>query len=247
MATRDGVDRDRWDRAHAASDSPTLARIRRKTLTAALPEGVEPTTVWPAWPLERLLDELEVGDGDILVDLGCGRGEIGLWIASHGGARLVGVDPSPVGLARGRGRARVAGDGDAGFVQALVQRTGLRSASADAALCVDVMHFVESDRAAALREVARVLQTGRRLVTVGPERTDPTRDLRASGFDVEVREETREWRERVLAYGSALRREVASLRAELGPATADELLSRPQQAVAQMTWHGITAARVRGR
>lgn len=245
MTPGDGVDRDRWDRSHAAGDSPRLQRIRRATVTAALPGDVEPTTVWPAWPLERVLDELDLGAGETLVDLGCGRGEIGLWIASRAGARLVGVDPSPAGLAMASERATRMGAG-ATFVDGVLRRTGLESRSADAVLVVDVMHFLEAERGAALQEIARVLRAQRRLVVVGPERSDPSDDLRRAGFAVEVRAETPEWRERMREYGAALRREGDALRDELGPAMAEELMRRPEQAVAQAAWHGLTAARALG-
>jgi hypothetical protein len=69
------VDRDRWDAAHAAGHSTTLQTLRRTHLWTGLPAGVEPTTVWPAWPLERIADELEVAPGEVLLDMACGRGD----------------------------------------------------------------------------------------------------------------------------------------------------------------------------
>lgn len=211
-------------------------------LTGVLPEGVEPTTVWPALPLDRLMELLEIAPGQTLVDAGCGRGELGLWIAGRAGASLVGVEPSDVGRTIARERATHEGTLDADFVEGVLQRTGLADAIADAVMVVDVLHFVERDRAIAFSEMARILKRGHRLVIVGPERSDPTSDLQAAGFVVEVRDETPGWRNRVLAFGAALRREAEPLRTELGP-LADEIADRVEQAPQDVTWHGVTAAR----
>jgi SAM-dependent methyltransferase len=238
------VDRARWDRSHAAGASPTLARIRRATLTSALPNGVEPTTVWPAWPLDRVVDELEIAAGETLVDLGCGRGEIGLWLAAAAGTRLVGVDPSSVGLQLARELAQSVG-ADAVFVEGVVQSTGLDDGAADAVVITDVLPFLEDDRANAFAEVARLLKPGRRLVVVGPERTDPTDALRTAGLEVEVRAETPGWRDAVTAFGRALADEADQLRDELGD-VADELIARVQSAPRGAAWHGLTAARRTG-
>ena len=235
------VDRARWDRSHAARSSETLARVRRATLTSALPPGVESTTVWPAWPLDRVLSELELAAGETLADLGCGRAEIGLWLAGAAGTRLVGIDPSPVGLDLARDLAANA-EVDVELREGVVQRTGLADGAADAVVITDVMHFVEDDRPAAFGEVARILKPGRRLVVVGPERVDPTADLRAAGFEVEVRTETQGWRESVSAFGAALVAEADQLRVELG-AVADEIIERVQRAPRGAAWHGLTAAR----
>lgn len=217
--------------AHSARDAHRCA-----------PGGVEPTTVWPAWPLDRLIEMLQIGPGDTLVDAGCGRGELGLWIAGRASASLVGVEPSPVGRTLARERADREGSVDAVFVEGVLQRTGLADSTADAVMVVDVLHFVERDRGVAFREMARILRPGRRLVIVGPERSDPTDDLRAAGFDVEVRDETPGWREQVTAFAAALRREADSLCQEIGP-LADDLGARAEQASREASWHGVTAAR----
>ncbi len=220
-----------------------MSKIRRATLTGALPEGVEPTTVWPALPLDRLVELLEIAPGQTLVDAGCGRGELGLWIAGRAGVSLVGVEPSDIGRRIAGERAARKGSLDAVFVEGVLQRTGLANAIADAVMVVDVLHFVERDRAVAFTEIARILKRRHRLVIVGPERSDPIRDLSAAGFDVEVRDETPDWRERVKAFGAALRREVETLRIEIGP-LADDLANRMEQAPETATWHGATAARL---
>jgi ubiquinone/menaquinone biosynthesis C-methylase UbiE len=210
-------------------------------LTAALPPEVQPTTVWPAWPLERVRDELEIQAGETLVDLGCGRGEIGLWLAVAAGARLIGVDPSPVGLELARERASQT-EVDATFMEGVLQQTGLDDGVADAVVITDVMHFVEDDRPAAFAEIRRILRPGRRVVVVGPERSDSTAAFSEAGFDIEVRAETPDWRQTVADYASVLMREAKELEAELGD-MATELIARVQTAARTASWHGLTVAR----
>lgn len=47
----------------------------------------------------RLLALLTPGAGDVVLDVACGTGGPGLWVARQAGASLIGVDPSPAGLA----------------------------------------------------------------------------------------------------------------------------------------------------
>ena len=113
----------------------------------------------------------------MLVDLGCGRGGPGLWLASQAGVSLVGVDFSPIAVVQATRRAasfRL--DGRARFVVGDLTHTGLPTASADAAVCVDAFHFA-ADPAAAAAEAHRILRPGRRLVLTSwqPKAPDDTR------------------------------------------------------------------------
>lgn len=64
-------------------------------------------TNWIGWTeLRRVADELKLREDDTLVDLACGSGGVGLWIAQQCGARLIGVDNSPAGCRAARERAQ---------------------------------------------------------------------------------------------------------------------------------------------
>jgi SAM-dependent methyltransferase len=54
---------------------------------------------------QRLLALLAPGPSEVVVDVACGTGGPGLWVAQQTGASLIGVDPSPAGLAAARQRA----------------------------------------------------------------------------------------------------------------------------------------------
>lgn len=234
--------RKRWDASHTASETPTLGMIRRSTLSAALPHDVVNTTIWPSWPLEEIAAAVAAGHGQTLLDLGCGRGDIGLWLAAHTGASLVGVDPSPVGLAAASKAAAERGIA-ATFVEGHFTATGLDSNSVDAAVVVDAMHFAPR-RVEALQEIARVLRPGGRLVIAGPERqedSDPE-DFGHAGLVVESRTETRDWREQMHAFVAALHEHELDLRDELGDELVDDLLGRPYADIIERAWHGLIVA-----
>ena len=107
---------------------------------------------------------LDLRPGQTLVDLGCGRGGPGLWLARETGASLVGVDFSPVAVDQATPRAALFGLASrARFAVGELTRTGLPKASADAAVSVDAFHFA-ADPAAAAAEARRIIRPGRRLV-----------------------------------------------------------------------------------
>lgn len=248
-ARDDGVDLERWNASHAVSSTPTFSRIKRATICADLPDDVEPTTLWPSWPLAEVAARLQIQPAETIVDLACGRGEVGLWIARHLDAAWVGVDPSPVGLAIAARRVASPPAGGAGRPTRLVEghflATGLDDHCADAVLVVDALHFAV-DLPATLAEVRRTLRPGRRLVIVGPHMLDPHPALAAAGFDVECDEATPRWRERMDEFLDRVRAEADTLRAELGEATASLVFALDARRLADVT-HRLIAARAPSR
>lgn len=166
-----------------------------------LPAEVEPYSFVSAALLDGVARALALSPGQRLVDLACGRGGPGLWLARQAGATLIGVDFSPVAVAQATARAALFGLADrARFVVGELTDTGLADAGTDAAVSIDAFHFAaDLDRAAG--EAARLLHPGGRLVLTnwqprspGDERlpshrrdTDWARTLTAAGFaDVQV-------------------------------------------------------------
>ena len=60
---------------------------------------------------------LQVGPGQKIADLGCGRGAPGQWLARTTGAALVGIDISATALDQARAQARQISAGDSVSVQ----------------------------------------------------------------------------------------------------------------------------------
>jgi SAM-dependent methyltransferase len=164
----------------------------------------------------RVFDELGLNAASTLVDLACGGGGPGLWMAQESGASLIGVDPTAAGLAIARERARHVGlDQRTEFALGSFEHTGLTQAVADAVMTIESFHYAP-DKGTGLAEMHRILQPGGRVVVVAFEvdpikvkgvpvlGVDPVDDYRplfeAAGFEVIAYEETPGWEERV--YGA---------------------------------------------
>ena len=136
-----------------------LKRIYRDAFGDENPEEANPSAFFSQTTLRRLAVALHVGPGKTIVDLGCGHGGPGLWVAQELGANLIGIDLSPGGVALARERAAELGltAKRAVFQVGDMTATGLPDHRCDAAMSLDVLTFVPN-KAAAVNEVARVLR-----------------------------------------------------------------------------------------
>jgi SAM-dependent methyltransferase len=181
---------------------------------------------------QRLLALLAPGPGEVVVDVACGTGGPGLWIAQQTGASLIGVDPSPAGLAGARQRAAQTGLGARSrFEQGSFENTQRPGGSADVVMSIEAFQYAP-DKRAGLEEFAWILRPGGRLgltcFETDPAKTkglpilgaDPIADYRplleAAGFNVVAYEETPGWAERVEAAFSAIVGAADTLAAEMG-------------------------------
>lgn len=147
----------------AAGTSPGIRRVWQLA-EPDLPPEIEPFSFVSVGLLRSVAQALDLSAGETLVDLACGRGGPGLWLARHADASVVGVDFSPVGVSQATDRAALFGlAGRARFLVGDLTGTGLPEASADAVVCIDAFHFA-ADPAAAAAEARRILRPGRRLM-----------------------------------------------------------------------------------
>jgi ubiquinone/menaquinone biosynthesis C-methylase UbiE len=135
-----------------ASIGPRSYASWRASALGAITEAIE----------QRLILDM-MGDirGARVLDAGCGDGALVCAAASRG-AEVTGVDPDPAMLAAARSRAAAAGI-RASFLEGRVERLPFPDASFDVVASVTVLCFVP-DAAGAVRELARVLRPGGRLV-----------------------------------------------------------------------------------
>jgi len=158
--------------------SPTQRAIFRAVYGDDYPEEVVPLSYVTMPLLRRIAQEAAVGPGKTFIDLGCGRGGPGLWVARETGAALVGVDLSSVAVEQASQRAGEFGvAGRARFEVGDLTGLPYADASFDAAMSVDVLWMVSPNTLAALREIGRVLKPGARFVL-----TNWDRDLSPPGY-----------------------------------------------------------------
>lgn len=196
---------ERFDEAFTRIAEAPRTNALFEELLGPFPAHVEPFSMVPREGLERVLSELWLESDDHLVDLCCGRGGIGLWFAQVSGARLTGVDWSPVAIAAASRRAALfVSEGRASFVVADAAQTSLAADMADAVMCIDALQLVP-DKDGLLREVARLLRPEGRAVITTWERTgsEPERLpvdvgalVEAAGLRLLLREEPADWLER---------------------------------------------------
>lgn len=97
--------------------SSTLRRIWRQHVTGPdYPVEFAHISFLPLAQLRELAEGLRLAADQLLVDLACGGGGPGLWVAKESGARLVGRDLSAIAVERAAERVSVLGlDGRAEF------------------------------------------------------------------------------------------------------------------------------------
>ena len=229
-----------YDALYAAwGRSPTLQRIWREHVAGDdYPAAYDHISFLPLADLRALTDALALRTDDLLVDLACGAGGPGLWAAAETGARLLGIDRSPVAVERATERAAALGVTDrASFRPGTFDDTGLPPASVDAVMSVDALQYAPS-KAAAVAELARIVRPGGRVGLVVFELDadrvaglglwdDAVGDYRPlltdAGFEVIVYEQVPGWRTLVTdGFGAVVAAE-ADLQRELGEAAATAL------------------------
>ena len=195
-----------FNEVFAAEPSPIIEEIWRQVYRDEFPAEVEPYSYVTRTELAAFTRELSLGAESVLLDVGCGRGGPGLWIAAATGAALVGVDISSEALARAARRARSLGLEDrATFLLGEFATIPVRDASASALMSIDALLFAP-DKALALREIFRVLAPGGRFVATTwdyhtqpagrpPQVADHRPLLIEAGFDVLAYDETPGWLE----------------------------------------------------
>jgi SAM-dependent methyltransferase len=232
--------RQRFDAIFARiAASETLSVIWRDVYGDDYPRDATPFSFVTISELCWLTAALNVGKGHVFVDLACGRGGPGLWVASETGAALIGIDSSVVAIEAASATARARGaSAAAAFFVADAAATGLRAESVDAVMSVDALQLMPH-RAAVLGEVARVLKPDGRFafttwLSLGgraapPFPMDYQPLLRAAGFVVEACQEPPNWQHRELAVFAAIREKAAALRAELGAEVAAMLVAEAEK------------------
>lgn len=223
---------------YAAAEKSTLVQqIFRETYGSLAPDEIVcPFSFVTKRDLEHCVSALELQPGMNLLDLACGGGGPGLWIARETGANLVGVDFSTEALSQATARATVFGISErTRYCFGSMQATGLEPETFDGVVSIDAL-WMATDKPAAFHEAKRLLRPHGRLVFTTweaelplpgelPTAEDYRSFLQAAGFKIETYEETADW--------ETLQREVYrrwllqqdALEIELGASAAGMLVS----------------------
>lgn len=226
-----------FDRAHGATANELMWRMSRRAYGRDYPEQVQPWGMTTWWTLGRMVAGLQVGPGQAMLDLACGRGGVGLWLARATGAQLTGVDFSPVGVTAATARApEFVPDGRASFTVGELTATGLATDSMDGAICADAVFFA-TDRVAVFVEMSRVLRRGARFLFTADDSdadrptavADWTPLIEAAGLIFEAKEEIPRWRDGLQKMYDTWIDHIDEVRRELGTEAADDLIEEATQ------------------
>jgi ubiquinone/menaquinone biosynthesis C-methylase UbiE len=225
-----------WAKTFSATFSTPASRVQARiwaeVLGSQYPAELDTYSFVTRTELERLRAGLKVPSQGTLLDLGCGRGGPGLWLAARCGCRLVGVDVADSAVAASRDNASKLGLGNtAEFRRGTFEATGLPTGSIDAVLSIDSLLFTP-DKPSAIQEMARILRPAGRLgVTtwdyhrqpVGrpPQVSDHRPLLHEAGFRVSTYEDTEDWLGRQTRIIQLLLPAVDEIAAESGDSPAE--------------------------
>lgn len=150
---------EHFERIYGAIAESKVYRDAIRSSMADLPDWVIPFSITGADDLAMIAAELHVHGGDCFVDLACGLGGLGLWIAERTGASLVGVDVSNSAV---KAASALAADRrlseKARFKVADITDTGLSDGEFDGLMSIDAIQFVDPQRV--VSEIARLLRPG---------------------------------------------------------------------------------------
>ncbi|MBK1783691.1 class I SAM-dependent methyltransferase [Prauserella cavernicola] len=209
--------------------SPTLRGIYRDAYGADYPEEADPFGFVTRTDLARITELVAVEPGELLADLGCGRGGPGLVVARERGAVLRGVDVVEAAVTEARELARELG-GEAEFAVGSFEQTGLADHSCAAVMSVDAFWMVW-DKPGSLAELGRILRPGGRFVftTWEPSYLDHRELLTEAGFEVLVHEHTPDWLHRQLAVYRGILGHRRRLADEMGQTAAATLIAEARE------------------
>ena len=237
--------------------SPLFASLWTEAWGEQYPAEVAPFSSCTYQLLQQLEQQLKLKENSVLVDLGCGAGGVGLWLARKNTVQLIGIDRCDDAVEIATSRAiewRLSKR--AAFSVGDFCNTGLASASVDAVFSIDAFTAAE-DIKGALAEVRRILKprgrfvftarqlgvTGRHFPAIGQNWGSGLERLGFDDIDIIKRPNVSElWKS---VYDQWLKHET-ELRRELCRETVDALVEEANQGIPMMNddrpWYLIRAA-----
>lgn len=161
---RAGPGVDFYDSTYGRFNEPVYREIRGETW----PHDFGQNGWITAAEQDHFIRWLGLGPGQRLLDIGCGSGGPSLRMVEESGAGVVGIDIHTQGIEVARREAARRGLGGVSFeVIDAGGRLPFDDGSFDAVICVDAINHL-ADRAGVLRDWARVLRPGGRVLFTDP-------------------------------------------------------------------------------
>ncbi len=184
-----------FDELFKYEKSESLKDIWREVFGDEYPEEVDHDSPVTVTDLQNIAKYLNVGPGETMIDLGCGRGGPGMWVAREVGANYFGFDLSEIGIEVAKKRAIDFDlEGKAQFKVGDMCETDFPDNYFDAAISIGALLFIP-DKLKAICEAARIIRSGAFFVfiTVEEKESHLVNDFRPllhkAGFEVKVYEE----------------------------------------------------------
>jgi len=178
-----------YEQVYKKERSESYRDIFRKVYGDDYPEEINP-------------DSFVIGSEKSFIDLGCGRGGPGLWIARETGANYIGIDFSENAIKQAQDRSRdFKIKGTTKFQVGNLYSLNFPTNSFDGAISIDVISFIP-DPLAAFKEVSRILRPEAYFVFTTWENknskisNDYRSYLRDTGFSIKSYSETPDWKKR---------------------------------------------------
>ena len=139
-----------------------MTRHWRQVYGADVPGAAIPFSFVTASELTFIANQLNIGPAHRFLDLACGQGGPGSFVARETGASMIGLDSSGAAIAGAIAEVARGGTGrHTRFLVADAAAAALAASSVDAVMSIDALQLIP-DRAAVLANVERMLKPGGR-------------------------------------------------------------------------------------
>ena len=191
-----------FEQMYRKTKSESFRDIFREVYGSEYPEEANPDGFVSNTDLQNIVDHLNVGPSDRIIDLGCGRGGPGLWISRKTGAAYLGIDLSENAVKQANERVKAFGiEGNVKFESGDICSLNFPDNSFNGAFSIDVLSFIP-DLPKTFLEISRLLRPKSNLVFTTWEKKkvvkikDYRQYLLNSGFDIKIYEEVKDWERR---------------------------------------------------
>ncbi|MFW9829198.1 MAG: class I SAM-dependent methyltransferase [Candidatus Thorarchaeota archaeon] len=191
-----------FEKAYQKDRSESYRNIFREVYKEDYPEDANPDSFITLTDLRTIAKKLNVGPGNTFIDLGCGRGGPGLWIARETGANYIGIDLTESAINEAKNRSlNYDIKGSCDFQVGNIYSLNFLNNNFDGAISIDVISFIPDPRTA-IEEISRILCSNSHFIFTSWEnkKSSIIKDyrpyLRDAGFEIKTYIETPDWKQR---------------------------------------------------